>query len=400
MDTLPGRPSPSSTSSSPSSTETDVENEAFMRPTKPPPIEEDDVGPTPYVPPGATTTTSPVAPVSSPAAPTVVGVDIRALTQSVEKESAFVDEVIAEVGKVVVGQTAMVERVLIGLLTNGHCLIEGVPGLAKTLMVKTLSRTIHASFQRIQFTPDLLPADITGTIIYNMHTGQFTQKRGPLFANLVLADEINRAPAKVQSALLEAMQERQVTIGDNTHPLPDPFLVLATQNPIEQEGTFPLPEAQLDRFMLLIKVDYPSATEERAMLDRMGELIQPEASVVCSVDQVRGARKVVGNIYIDDKVRDYIVHLVHATRNPRAYNLAELAPLIDYGASPRATLYLAIAARGHAFLRHRPYVTPDDIKAIALDVLRHRVTVTYEAEAEEITSEDVIRRVFERIPVP
>jgi MoxR-like ATPase len=352
--------------------------------------------------------TSPPAEVDAPvlaaavptAAPGVVAADVRALAAAVERESGFLDTVMGEVSKVVVGQRQLIERVLIGLLANGHCLIEGVPGLAKTLTVKTLSRTIHASFQRIQFTPDLLPADITGTIIYNMHTGQFTQKRGPLFANLVLADEINRAPAKVQSALLEAMQERQVTIGETTHPLPDPFLVLATQNPIEQEGTFPLPEAQLDRFMLLIKVEYPSATEERAMLDRIGELAVPEAREVVTIDSVRAARRVVGSLYIDDKVRDYIVHLVQSTRRPRDYGLAELAPLIEYGASPRATLCLAIAARAHAFLRHRPYVTPDDVKAIAFDVLRHRVAVTYEAEAEEISSEDVIRRLFERIPVP
>jgi MoxR-like ATPase len=328
------------------------------------------------------------------------GPDVRWLADAVEREGGWVDAVLAEVGKVVIGQKHMVERILIGLLANGHCLIEGVPGLAKTLCVKTLAQTVHATFMRIQFTPDLLPADITGTTIYNMQTGQFTQKKGPLFANLVLADEINRAPAKVQSALLEAMQERQVTIGDATHRLPDPFLVLATQNPIEQEGTFPLPEAQLDRFMLLVKVDYPTAVEERAMLDRMSGLDAPYASEVCTVEQIRSARRVVGSIYIDDKVRDYIVHLVHATRQPRAYGLNELAPLIDYGASPRATLFLAIAARAHAFLRHRPYVTPDDIKAIGLDVLRHRVVLTYEAEAEEITTEDVIRRVFERIPNP
>jgi MoxR-like ATPase len=308
--------------------------------------------------------------------------------------------VFAQVGRVVVGQRDMVERVLIGLLTGGHCLIEGVPGLAKTLLVKTLAQTLNASFSRVQFTPDLLPADITGTIIYNMHTGQFTQKRGPLFANLVLADEVNRAPAKVQSALLEAMQERQVTIGDSTHPLPDPFLVLATQNPIEQEGTFPLPEAQLDRFMLLIKVSYPTAAEERAMLDRMGTLEVPTATEVASIEQVRQARRVAGSIYIDDRVRDYIVHVVQATRKPRDYGLGELAQLIDFGASPRATLCLAAAARVHAFIRHRAYVTPDDIKAIAMDVLRHRVVVTYEAEAEEVTSEDVVRRIFEYLPVP
>ena len=275
--------------------------------------------------------------------------EMARLTEMVVRESAFLDIVSAEVGKVVVGQRYMVERVLIGLLANGHCLIEGVPGLAKTLCVKTLAQTLRASFMRIQFTPDLLPADITGTTIYNMQTGQFTQKRGPLFANLVLADEVNRAPAKVQSALLEAMQERQVTIGDATHPLPDPFLVLATQNPIEQ---------------------------------------------------VRMARKVVNSIYIDDRVRDYIVHIVQATRRPRDYGLAELAPLIEIGASPRATLCLATAARALAFIRHRAYVTPDDIKAIALDVMRHRVVVTYEAEAEEVSSDDVVRRVFEYLPVP
>jgi MoxR-like ATPase len=327
-------------------------------------------------------------------------VDISELTERVKKESAFLDDVFAEVGKVVVGQRDMIERVLIGLLTGGHCLIEGVPGLAKTLTVKTLSQTLNATFSRIQFTPDLLPADITGTIIYNMHTGQFTQKRGPLFANLVLADEVNRAPAKVQSALLEAMQERQVTIGDSTHPLPDPFLVLATQNPIEQEGTFPLPEAQLDRFMLLIKVNYPNAADERGMLDRMSVLETPVPREVATVEQLRAARRVVASVYIDDRVRDYIVHIVQATRKPRDYGLAELAPLIEYGASPRATLFLAAAARAHAFIRHRAYVTPDDIKAIAHDVMRHRVVVTYEAEAEEVSSEDVVRRVFEYLPVP
>jgi MoxR-like ATPase len=335
-----------------------------------------------------------------PAVPATPAVDITALTEQVKRESAFLDDVFAEVGKVVVGQRDMIERVLIGLLTGGHCLIEGVPGLAKTLTVKTLAQTLNATFSRIQFTPDLLPADITGTIIYNMHTGQFTQKRGPLFANLVLADEVNRAPAKVQSALLEAMQERQVTIGDSTHPLPDPFLVLATQNPIEQEGTFPLPEAQLDRFMLLIKVNYPTAADERGMLDRMTSLEVPVPREVATVEQVRAARRVVGSVYIDDRVRDYIVHVVQATRRPRDYGLAELAPLIEYGASPRATLCLASAARAHAFIRHRAYVTPDDIKAIALDVMRHRVVVTYEAEAEEVSSEDVVRRVFEYLPVP
>jgi MoxR-like ATPase len=327
-------------------------------------------------------------------------IDVNLLAAEVRETSAFLDEVFAQVGHVVVGQREMVERVLIGLLTGGHCLIEGVPGLAKTLLVKTLAQTINATFQRIQFTPDLLPADITGTIIYNMHTGEFTQKRGPLFANLVLADEVNRAPAKVQSALLEAMQERQVTIGDTTHRLPDPFLVLATQNPIEQEGTFPLPEAQLDRFMLLIKVGYPTPSDERVMLDRMSGLETPAASEVTTLEQIRAARRVVGSLYIDDRVRDYIVHVVQATRRPRDYGLGELAPLVEYGASPRATLCLAAAARAHAFLCRRAYVTPDDIKAIAMDVLRHRVVVTYEAEAEEVSSEDVVRRIFEYLPVP
>ena len=327
-------------------------------------------------------------------------IDVSVLTEEVRRASAFLDDVFTQVARVVVGQRDMVERVLIGLLTGGHCLIEGVPGLAKTLLVKTLSQTINATFQRIQFTPDLLPADITGTIIYNMHTGEFTQKRGPLFANLVLADEVNRAPAKVQSALLEAMQERQVTIGDITHRLPDPFLVLATQNPIEQEGTFPLPEAQLDRFMLLIKVGYPTPSDERAMLDRMAGFETPVANEVTTIEEVRAARKVVGSIYIDDRVRDYIVHVVQATRRPRDYGLGELAPLIEYGGSPRATLCLAAAARAHAFIRHRAYVTPDDIKAIAMDVMRHRVVVTYEAEAEEVSSEDIVRRIFEYLPVP
>jgi MoxR-like ATPase len=336
--------------------------------------------------------------VSAPATTTTI--DVSELTEQVKATSSFLDDVFEQVGRVVVGQRDMVERVMIGLLTGGHCLIEGVPGLAKTLTVKTLAQTINASFSRIQFTPDLLPADITGTIIYNMHTGQFTQKRGPLFANLVLADEVNRAPAKVQSALLEAMQERQVTIGDTTHPLPDPFLVLATQNPIEQEGTFPLPEAQLDRFMLLIKVVYPNAADERAMLDRMSTLDTPTASEVASIEQVRAARRIVNSIYIDDRVRDYIVHIVQATRRPRDYGLGELAQLIEIGGSPRATLCLAQAARAHAFIRHRAYVTPDDIKAIAFDVLRHRIAISYEAEAEEVSSEDIVRRIFEYLPVP
>ena len=316
------------------------------------------------------------------------------------QHQALLAAIRAEIGRVIVGQERLIDRLLVALLTHNHALIEGVPGLAKTLTVSTLARALDCSFARIQFTPDLLPADITGTLVFSPADGSFHVRKGPLFVNVLLADEINRAPAKVQSALLEAMQERQVTIGDSTHPLPDPFLVLATQNPIEQEGTFPLPEAQLDRFMLLIKVGYPTAAEERAMLDRMGALEVPTASEVASIEQVRVARKVAGSIYIDDRVRDYIVHVVQATRKPRDYGLAELAQLIDYGASPRATLCLAAAARAHAFIRHRAYVTPDDIKAIAMDVLRHRVTVTYEAEAEEVTSEDVVRRIFEYLPVP
>ncbi len=326
--------------------------------------------------------------------------DVKAINALVEQESGFVDNILGEVAKVIVGQRHMIERLMIGLLCNGHCLIEGVPGLAKTLTVKTLGQTLDASFSRIQFTPDLLPADITGTTIYNMQTAQFTQKRGPIFANLVLADEINRAPAKVQSALLEAMQERQVTIGDVTERLPDPFLVMATQNPIEQEGTYALPEAQLDRFMLMIKVGYPNKPEERQIMDLMTSPIIAGASRVSSLEQVRSARRVVGQIYIDDTIRDYIVDVVHATREPRAYGLGELAPLVEYGGSPRASIYLAMAARAHAFLRHRGYVSPEDVKAVGQDILRHRIVLTYEAEAEEISSEDVIRRLFEHVEVP
>jgi MoxR-like ATPase len=326
--------------------------------------------------------------------------DVKAINALVEQESGFVDNILGEVAKVIVGQRHMVERLMVGLLCNGHCLIEGVPGLAKTLTVKTLGQTLDASFARIQFTPDLLPADITGTTIYNMQTAQFTQKKGPIFANLVLADEINRAPAKVQSALLEAMQERQVTIGDVTERLPDPFLVMATQNPIEQEGTYALPEAQLDRFMLMIKVGYPNKAEERQIMDLMTSPVVANAGRVSSLEQVRSARRVVGQIYIDDTIREYIVDVVHATREPRAYGLGELAPLVEYGASPRASIYLAMAARAHAFLRHRGYVSPEDVKAVGADILRHRIVLTYEAEAEEISSEDVIRRLFEHVEVP
>ncbi len=326
--------------------------------------------------------------------------DIKAINDLVERESQFVDNLTGEIGKIIVGQRYMVERILVGLLCGGHCLIEGVPGLAKTLTVKSLADALEARFQRIQFTPDLLPADITGTTIYNMQTGEFSQKRGPIFANLVLADEINRAPAKVQSALLEAMQEKQVTIGDQTHALPEPFLVMATQNPIEHEGTYPLPEAQLDRFMLMIKVAYPSKLEERQIMDLMTSPVLASIKRVATLDEVLSARRVVGQIYIDDKIRDYIVDVVHATREPRSYGLHDVAPLVEFGASPRASIYLASAARAHAFLRHRGYVTPEDVKAIGQDVLRHRIVLTYEAEAEEITSEDIIRRLFEHVEVP
>jgi MoxR-like ATPase len=326
--------------------------------------------------------------------------DVRVINDLVQQQSTFVDKLAAEVGKVIVGQKAMVDRLLIGLLTGGHVLLEGVPGLAKTLTVKTLSEALSMRFQRIQFTPDLLPADIVGTVIYNQAKSEFVPKKGPIFANLVLADEINRAPAKVQSALLEAMQERQVTIGDTTHPLPDPFLVMATQNPIEQEGTYALPEAQLDRFMLMIKVGYPSKDDERTIMDRMTMPSGVKAEPVAIPRHIADARSVISQVYIDDKIKDYIVNLVHATREPKAYGLAELADFIHFGASPRASIYLNLAARAHAFLRRRGYVTPEDVKAIGVDVLRHRVILTYEAEAEEMTSELVVRKLFEKIEVP
>ncbi|MSP62101.1 MAG: MoxR family ATPase [Myxococcales bacterium] len=326
--------------------------------------------------------------------------DVRVINELVQKESAFAERLLAEVGRVVIGQKYMVERILIGLLTGGHVLLEGVPGLAKTLTVKTVADCFQLRFQRIQFTPDLLPADIVGTTIYRPQTQEFVAKKGPIFTNLVLADEINRAPAKVQSALLEAMQERQVTIGDQTHPLPDPFLVMATQNPIEQEGTYALPEAQLDRFMLMIKVGYPTKAEERLIMDAQttGERITLQP--IADVDQLAAARAVIGQIYIDEKIRDYIVDVVSATRDPAAYGLKDLKALIEYGASPRASIFLNMAARAHAFLRRRGYVTPEDIKAVGADVLRHRVILTYEAEAEEVTSEDVVRRLFEHVEVP
>jgi MoxR-like ATPase len=326
--------------------------------------------------------------------------DVRALNELVARESAFVERVTNEVGKVIVGQTYMIERIMIGLLTGGHVLLEGVPGLAKTLTVRTLCDAISAKFARIQFTPDLLPADLIGTVIYNQQKGEFTSKLGPVFANLVLADEINRAPAKVQSALLEAMQERQVTIGDKTYPLPQPFIVMATQNPIEQEGTYPLPEAQIDRFMLMVKVGYPTREEERKIMDRMTMSEPVKAGVVVTPQELLEARKVISQVYVDDKVKDYIVEVVFATRQPEKHGLKDLAPLIEFGASPRASIALNLAARAHAFLRHRGYVTPEDVKAVGPDVLRHRLVLTYEADAEEVTAEQVVRRVFEVVEVP
>ena len=326
----------------------------------------------------------------------VSGVDADAIEQQAAALGALTDAV----AKVVVGQREMIERLVIGLLTNGHVLLEGVPGLAKTLTVSTLAGAIHASFSRIQFTPDLLPADLIGTLIYRQNTGEFQTRKGPIFANIVLADEINRAPAKVQSALLQAMQEREVTIGDETHKLGDPFLVLATQNPIEQEGTYPLPEAQMDRFMLKIRVQYPSREDELAIVDRMATSA-PDLKVtpVLSLDDIRAARKSVNSVYIDDKIRAYIVDIVQATRHPASID-AQLGRLIEYGGSPRASIALALASRAHAFLQGRAFVTPSDVKTIGVDVLRHRVLVSYEAEAEDITSEAIVRRIFDHLPVP
>ena len=326
--------------------------------------------------------------------------DIRALTERVQQESSFVEVLNQETGKVIVGQRYMLERILIGLLCNGHVLLEGVPGLAKTLTVRTVADSLSATFMRVQFTPDLLPADLVGTMIYNQQTAAFTVRKGPIFANIVLADEINRAPAKVQSALLEAMAERQVTIGDQTFGLPSPFLVLATMNPIEQEGTYPLPEAQVDRFMLKVKVGYPTRDEEKVIMDRMSGGASPKVQRVISLEHLVRARELVHAIYMDEKVKEYILNVVFATREPARYGLKDLADYIQFGASPRATIALAQAARAHAFLRHRGFVTPEDVKAIAFDVLRHRIAMTYEAEAEELTQEKIIQRVFDRVEVP
>jgi MoxR-like ATPase len=326
--------------------------------------------------------------------------EVEAIARAVEERSQGTDRLVEAVERVVVGQRAMVEGLLVGLLTNGHVLLEGVPGLAKTLTVSTLAKAIHANFSRIQFTPDLLPADLIGTLIYNPREGEFTPRKGPIFANIVLADEINRAPAKVQSALLEAMQEKQVTIGDTTYPLEAPFLVLATQNPIEQEGTYPLPEAQVDRFMLKLKIGYPTKEEERRVLDRMATS-KPNLDIepVVSIDDLMQARQTVDMIYIDEKVKDYIVDVVHATRTPDAYGI-EMTGLLDFGASPRATIALTLAGKAHAFLRGRGYVTPQDIKSIGLEVLRHRIIPSYEAEAEGLSSDDLVKRVLDHVPVP
>ena len=322
------------------------------------------------------------------------------ITDRVKEHSTWVSAIQQEIGRVIVGQRYLVDGLLIGLLTNGHVLLEGVPGLAKTLTVKTLASAIRTGFHRLQFTPDLLPADLIGTLVYNPREGVFTTKKGPIFSNLILADEINRAPAKVQSALLEAMQERQVTIGDQTFKLPDPFLVLATQNPLEQEGTYALPEAQLDRFMLKLRVGYPSKAEERLILDLMGTSA-PKLDVqpVVEPEQIIRARELVNSIYVDDRVKDYIVDIVFATREPAAYRL-QLAGLIRWGASPRATIALILAARAKAFLSGRGYVTPQDVKSIGIDVLRHRVAITYEAEAEDLTSEKIVEKVLATLPVP
>ncbi len=325
--------------------------------------------------------------------------DIKEIQAEVEEKSKFLQNLTDEIRKIIVGQNYLIDRLLVGLLADGHILIEGVPGLAKTLSIKTLSDCIQASFQRLQFTPDLLPADLIGTMVFSPQEGKFFPKKGPIFANLILADEINRAPAKVQSALLEAMQERQVTIGDTTYPLDKPFMVLATQNPIEQEGTYPLPEAQVDRFMLKIKITYPRREEELQIMDRMTVGQAFDILKVTSPEEIMNARKVISNIYVDEKVKEYIVSIVMATRDPESFGL-DLSQYISYGASPRASIYLNLASKAHAFLRGRGYITPEDVKQIGMDVLRHRVILTYEAEAEELSSEDIIQKIFDEVEVP
>ncbi|MEX0769360.1 MAG: MoxR family ATPase [Balneolaceae bacterium] len=327
--------------------------------------------------------------------------DMQALGEKIEKTSAFIDDINKELDKVIVGQRYMIDRLLIGLLADGHVLLEGVPGLAKTLTVSSLAKVINTKFQRLQFTPDLLPADLIGTLIYNQKEAEFTVKKGPIFANIILADEINRSPAKVQSALLEAMQELQVTIGETTFKLEEPFLVLATQNPVEQEGTYPLPEAQVDRFMLKINIDYPTEAEELEIMRRMAKTGEkPKLQPVIDTEQVLKAREVINEIYIDEKVEKYIIDLVFSTRNPGNYNLEELTDLINFGASPRATINLNLAARANAFMEHRAYVTPEDIRTIAMDVLRHRIIPTFEAEAENISTEDIVSKILSSVQVP
>jgi MoxR-like ATPase len=326
--------------------------------------------------------------------------DVTSLTEEIKQRSQFVDAILGETSKVVVGQRVLLERLLMALLCDGHVLLEGLPGLAKTLTIKTLADVIQAEFQRIQFTPDLLPADLVGTMIFNPKSGEFTPKKGPIFTNLVLADEINRAPAKVQSALLEAMGEHQVTIGETTYRMEDPFVVLATQNPIEQEGTYPLPEAQLDRFLFKVKVGYPTLAEEKNILNRMSGVKPPRASKICDPKSILEAREICAQIYMDEKLKDYILSIVFATRFPEKYGLSSLKAQIQVGASPRATLALAKASRAHAFIQHRGFVTPEDVKAVAYDVLRHRIIVSFEAEAEGIDSEQVVKKILENVEVP
>ncbi len=326
--------------------------------------------------------------------------DIKTINEMIQRESAFVDSLTSEVGKVIIGQKNMVDRLLIGMLCNGHILLEGVPGLAKTLAIKTLAAAVNAKFQRIQFTPDLLPADLVGTMIYNQKDGKFFTRKGPLFSNFILADEINRAPAKVQSALLEAMQERQVTIGEETFKLEEPFLVLATQNPIEQEGTYPLPEAQVDRFMLKVKIGYPSREEELLIMRQNVLGNEKSVKAVVSTKEILSAREVMRQVYMDEKIERYILDIVFATREPKNFKLEKLAPLISYGASPRASINLALAAKAHAFIKRRGYVIPEDVRAICPDVMRHRVAVTYEAEAEEITPEQIVTEILNHVEVP
>ena len=323
------------------------------------------------------------------------------INERISKESVFIDKLRDEIRSVVFGQSDLINRLLIGILANGHILIEGVPGLAKTLLVKTISQLIEAKFQRIQFTPDMLPADLIGTLIYNQKTGGFETRKGPIFSNIILADEINRSPAKVQSALLESMQERQVTIGEDTFNMDSPFLVLATQNPIEQEGTYPLPEAQVDRFMLKLKVSYPSIDEEKLILRRMAKTtIDDSLKPVINPKQILNAQKIINDIYVDEKVEEYILNLIFATREPESFGLNDIKGLIDYGASPRATINIVLASKARAFMEHRGYITPEDVRFVGMDVLRHRVILTYEAEAEELSSEDIIQRLFETIEVP